>query len=124
MTTTTATSLSDRGLLVDFAQRLDDLFEGQRKMSECIQRGFGEISERFQFQKSSSISPVDLNANSAGSAASMMLTANSHIQLQLQVQQLMIQLNSAFSEIASQRSEISKLNELIRKVTITFIIIF
>lgn len=117
-TTRTTTKTTESSFSTALIDRLNEMMELQRKTNECMQRGFEEmISQQKRQQQQVVVDSSNINSNNSSSTATMMIASSQmQLQLQLQVQQLMTQLNAALAEITMQRNEISKLNELFRKV--------
>ncbi len=84
---------SDNFHLSSLTRQLSVMFESQQKLNESMQKSLDELLNRQKSQESSF-----------------------HYQTQMQIQQLMFNLNSAYHEISTQRSEMNKLQDQLKNV--------
>lgn len=98
--------------------KFNDLILNQQQLNESIQKNFSQLLD-----KSNNNNNNDKTNNNKPPVPSSSTTSNAYLmnsqfqfQTQMQVQQLMFNLNAAYHEIATQRSEMSNLNEQMKTI--------
>jgi pericentriolar material 1 protein len=100
-------------ILNNLNNKFNDLILNQQQLNESIQKNFSQLLDKSNNNQDETIKPtVPLsNNNNNNNSNAYLMASQFQFQTQMQVQQLMFNLNAAYHEIATQRSEMSNLNE-------------
>ncbi len=97
--------------------KFNDLILNQQQLNESIQKNFSQLLDKSNNNKNEETNntkpPV---SSSSTSSNAYLMNSQFQYQTQMQVQQLMFNLNAAYHEIATQRSEMSNLNEQMKTI--------
>ena len=108
--------LADTNILNSLNSKFNDLIMNQQQLNESIQRNFSQLLSKsmpntLQQQQQQQQQPEEKRRPSNPSNNAYLMASQFQFQTQMQVQQLMFNLNAAYHEIATQRSEMAQLNE-------------